>query len=330
MHKNYMTSPISFPNGKDFIFTIFDDTDVATLEYIRPIYDLLTSIDLRTTKSVWPLPCNDQSDYRGSHTLQDKDYASYVKELKTRGFEIAYHGPSMVSSDRDDTIRSLRIYHEVIGEYPRIYAPHARNRENIYWGRFRFTIPLIQSLYMYLSKEPPDYYSGHNRYSTYFWGDICRQHFNYVRNFTYDEINLLRICNRIIYRDPRKPFVNCWFISSDADNVNEFNRLLSEENQDRLERERGICIITTHFGKGFIREGKVHESTQRVLDIMSKRNGWFVPVSTVLDFIVAEYGCWDLSYKDRVLLEVKWFLHSLLRKRKALSYDKTEMEYLTA
>ncbi len=30
-----------YPDNKDFIFTIFDDTDVATTDYIKPIYDEL-------------------------------------------------------------------------------------------------------------------------------------------------------------------------------------------------------------------------------------------------------------------------------------------------
>ena len=35
------TSRIDWPDGKDFAFTIFDDTDLATLENVPPVYELL-------------------------------------------------------------------------------------------------------------------------------------------------------------------------------------------------------------------------------------------------------------------------------------------------
>ena len=61
---------------RNFAFSIFDDTDVATLEYIRPIYELLDRLGFRTTKSVWSLPYQGSSEYEGSATLDDPEYAS--------------------------------------------------------------------------------------------------------------------------------------------------------------------------------------------------------------------------------------------------------------
>ena len=43
--------PFEFPNGKRFAFTILDDTDVATLANVRPIYRLLEEVGMRTTKT---------------------------------------------------------------------------------------------------------------------------------------------------------------------------------------------------------------------------------------------------------------------------------------
>ena len=60
-----------YPGEKDFIFTIFDDTDVSTLDYIKPIYDTLYELGIRTTKTVWPLSFEGESDDTGSHTLED-------------------------------------------------------------------------------------------------------------------------------------------------------------------------------------------------------------------------------------------------------------------
>jgi len=71
-----------YPKNKNFIFTIFDDTDVATVENIRPIYDFLYDVGILTTKSVWPLHCRHHgSDFVGSHTLEDAPYADYIKQL---------------------------------------------------------------------------------------------------------------------------------------------------------------------------------------------------------------------------------------------------------
>ena len=44
-----------FPNNKKFAFTILDDTDLSTVENVGPVYRLLAELDMRTTKSVWPL-----------------------------------------------------------------------------------------------------------------------------------------------------------------------------------------------------------------------------------------------------------------------------------
>jgi hypothetical protein len=46
-----MPAGAEFPGGKCFAFTIFDDTDVATVENIRPIYLLLEDLGMRTTKT---------------------------------------------------------------------------------------------------------------------------------------------------------------------------------------------------------------------------------------------------------------------------------------
>jgi len=316
------------PKDKDFIFSIFDDTDVSTLEYIRPIYDLLTDLNMYTTKSVWPIAYKGDSDYTGSHTLEDIPYALYMKDLQERGFEIAYHGPTMVTSVRDDAIRSFDVFHDVLGRYPRIYAPHAQNRENLYWGASRLSVPLLRRLYVFMTHEAGDYYQGHIEESPFYWGDLAFRHIEYVRNFTFNEVNMNRISCMLVYKEPSKPCVNAWFSSGDADNVEEFNRFLDERNQDKLQKEHGTCILSTHFGKGFVKNGKVHRRTEALLKELSRRNGWFVPVSLALDFIKRQQEAIVISYLQRFVLEVKWFVHTLRRKKTSLTYEKTEIAYL--
>lgn len=324
---------MKYPDGKDFIFTIFDDTDVATLDYIQPIYDFLNSIQLKTTKSVWPLSCevdNKDNDYTGSHTLEDARYADYIRTLLDRGFEIGFHGASMMSSDRKNVKRSLDFYADLLGVYPATYAPHSLNRENLYWGQSRFSFRIFKYLYKAISHENKDFYQGHAEKSKFFWGDYSLKYLNYVRNFTYDEINLLNISRSIPYANHRQPYVKNWFFSCDADNVEEFNRLLNSKNQDRLERERGVCILSTHFGKGFLRNGYIHEETSRLLKEMSERNGWFVPVGTALDFLSKQRPKLEIGVMELFKLEFYWFLHSLKRRNQTMAYEKTEVPYLTA
>ena len=39
---------MTWPNGKQFAFTIIDDTDKSTVENIKPVYDYLYSHGLKT------------------------------------------------------------------------------------------------------------------------------------------------------------------------------------------------------------------------------------------------------------------------------------------
>lgn len=319
-----------FPFGKDFIFTIFDDTDVATLDYIRPIYDYLSELGIYTTKTVWPLSYDGPSDFKGSHTLQNHGYAQYILELKSRGFEIGFHGPSMVTMDRFHTKLSFDIFHQVLSSYPRIYAAHSSNRENLYWGASRFSTPVFRLLYSVITRTDRTYYQGHVENTPYFWGDLALLYIDYMRSFTYKEINLFNISKSITYQKAQSKWVKNWFITGDADNVEEFNQLLSVNNQYRLEQEHGVCIISTHLGKGFLkRNGILNENTRILLKEMSKRNGWFVPVSVVLDFIRSKQHLEiDNCPLHLFRLEMKWLLAHIRDKGKVLPYEKTELSYL--
>ena len=323
------TGRTAYPKGKDFIFTICDDTDVATLEYIRPVYDFLSDLGMLTTKTVWPLSYDGPSDYRGSHTLQDPGYAKYIVELRDRGFEIGYHGPSLVSMDRSHIQLSFDVFHDVLSSYPRMYAAHATNRENLYWGAERFSFPLFRLLYSVMTRTADAYYQGHVEGTPYFWGDLALRHIDYMRGFTYREMNLLNLSKAITYRDSRCTWVKNWFITGDADNVEEFNRLLGERDQERLEKKHGVCIISTHFGKGYVHHGGLHKRTRTLLKQLSRRNGWFVPVSTALDFLKTTYAPdKDVPHLTLLILELKWLLDLVKRRGGHLPYEKTELPYL--
>ncbi|MEP6492864.1 MAG: hypothetical protein ABJF01_09315 [bacterium] len=277
---------VTLPNGKRFAFTIMDDTDDATLENVTPIYRLLESLGMRTTKTVWSVPCEEGSaDFAMAETLDDPAYKAFVVDLHARGFEIAFHGATMESSSRERTVRALTRFGETFGAAPRVHANHSFNRENLYWGADRIDDPILRAAYRAILRLPKDFYQGHRVGSAFWWGDLCAAQIEYVRNLTFEHINLLRVNPSMPYRDARRPYGQWWFSSSDAENAVAFVDLLREANQERLESEGGVCIVATHFGKGFCTGGKVDADVERLLTRLAERPGWFVPVGELLDHL---------------------------------------------
>lgn len=273
----------SFPDDKKFAFSIFDDTDLSTVENTEPIYRLLTELGLRTTKSVWPLASVPEGKYGGC-SLQDHDYLNFVLGLRDRGFEIALHGTRNHHSSRALVEAGFAEFRRLIGRDPRIHANHCRNRDNVYWGsaRFRLLKPFYALASLFSGKRG---FEGHVAESEFFWGDLCRERLDYLRDFVFQEVNLDRVNPTMPYHDKAKPFVKYWFSSCNGADVESFCELLSEANQEKLERERGVCIVYTHFACGFVEAGHVHPRVEQLLRSLARRDGWFVPVSQVLDHL---------------------------------------------
>jgi glycosyltransferase involved in cell wall biosynthesis len=293
-----------FPDDKKFAFTIFDDTDLSTVENIEPIYRLLDKLGIRTTKSVWPLASVEGARFSGS-SLQDPEYLEFVRELQSNGFEIALHNVRNNASVREEVAGGLKEFHRLIGHYPRVHANHSNNRENIYWGAARFsTLALLYKAATVFRRGWP--FEGENESSKYFWGDLCRQHISYVRNFVFREINLDRISSSMPYADPRRPYVNAWFSSCDGADKDAFCALLSEKNQDRLEAEGGVCIVYTHLACGFVKNGRVDSEVAELLQRLASKQGWFVPVSTLLDRMHEWRGTLEIAPSEIAAMERRW------------------------
>src|SRR6516162_2691840 len=96
------SSRIQWPDDKRFAFTIFDDTDAATLENVGEIYALLTDLGLRTTKTCWPLRGDEGAGKNAGQTCDDEDYRRWLLCLQTKGFEMAWHGATWRSSRREE------------------------------------------------------------------------------------------------------------------------------------------------------------------------------------------------------------------------------------
>jgi hypothetical protein len=304
--------PISFPDGKKFAFSICDDTDLSTVENIKPVYDYLYELGLRTTKTVWVFPTNEPEVWpsRGE-TLSDSDYTAFILDLQEKGFEIASHGSRGGSTQRMEILESIEKFKEIIGRYPKVHINHYKNKDNLYWGVDRLDLLPLRILYNWVQGEEEFY--GHIPGSGYFWGDIAQAHITYVVNFSFHEINIAKVNPTMPYHDPEKPYVNYWFHTSDGGDVNAFNRLLSRENLDRLEREGGVCIVYTHFAKGFYTDSVLNATTKERLQDLASRNGWFVPVSEILDYLRQNHpGRQNLSFRQKVYLELRWTLEKIL------------------
>jgi hypothetical protein len=295
----------SYPGQKEFAFTILDDTDDSTVENVGPIYDLLHELGMRTTKTVWPVACPEGSKwYFAGETLADDAYRQFAHELARRGFELTWHGATMESSTRDRTEHALEVFLREFGFYPRIHVNHGQNRENIYWGRKRYRNPLLRGVHRLTRLRRGDF-GGEVEGSPYFWGDICRRHFGYVRGFTFHEINTLRADPALLYRLRSTPYVNCWFSTSDATDVGEFTRLVSPRAVDRLRQQRGLCILSTHLGKGFVRGGRIDPAVEEVLRYTASLPGWFVPVSEILDWFAARRPVVERPLARQLTIELR-------------------------
>lgn len=306
-----------WPDNKKFAFSIFDDTDCTTLQNAPIVYDSLRRYNIRITKSVWMFDgeIRDDNKHIIGETCQNNIYLKWVLKLKEEGHEIAYHGTSFSASKRERIIEGLETFKSLFGEYPKILTQHNDTipSESIYWGVNRVSgiNRMVYKIIMFITRKPRNIYHGESIESPFYWGDICKERIKYVRNFTYSNINTLRDCPMMPYYDPKRPFVNFWFASTEGANVNSFNACLSEENQNKLENEGGACIMYTHFGKDFVENGSLNSQFQSLIAKIADRDGWFVPVSDILDYLLDKKGNAIISNAERAILERKWLINKI-------------------
>lgn len=304
-----------WPHGKKFAFAIIDDTDVATVANVRPVYRLLEQFGLQATKTVWPMACPEGSrHFSSSETLDDPEYLAFVQDLQRRGFEIASHGATMETSTRERTLLAMERFREAFGSYPRVHANHSFNQENLYWGSERIDQPLVKWIYERANRAPRDYYGGHRENSPHWWGDLCTSRIDYVRNLTFNSLDLSRINPSMPYTDPRRPLVKWWYSAADAEDAGAFARLLSSRNQDQLEANGGFTIVATHFGKQFATNGVVDSQVRLQLEELCRRDGWFCSVGDLLDWLRLGRTRSQLPSSEWNRMQRLWLRDLLVRK----------------
>lgn len=304
-------SILPFPKGKDFAVTFVDDTDLSTIENTTPVYELLNNLNIRGTKTVWVRTQKRISAFRDKDerdtnlptnsgaTLEDEDYRDFVKDLKSKGYEIALHGIAAGNSYRSEIIDGINTFKHIFGEYPKINVFHERNRENLYAGNDKLDFWPFKLLEKITDNSD---YQGHKEGSGYFWGDIAKAKIKYMRLpfHTILEVNTLRVNPSMPFHDPQRPYVNYWFASSDGSDCQRFNRLLSDTNIKKLERENSVCLIYTHFAKGFCSKNNGrYELNREFVNVISNlgryTNAWCPTASELLDRLLA---CKNVSIRQ--------------------------------
>jgi hypothetical protein len=313
--KTFMETPlapkITWPEGKAFAFTIFDDTDFATVENVGPLYALLADCGFRTTKSCWVVRGDPAKGFGAGDTAEDPACLAWLLKLQEQGFEIGWHNATWHGLPRQEVQAALETFARHFQHYPITAANHS-DAEGIYWGDARLT-GFRAFLYNLLTRyHNSGKYHGHIEGDEYFWGDLCRKKIKYFRNFVFQDINTLNRCPFMPYHDTDRPYVNYWFASSNGARLREFNGCLAERRQDRLEAEGGACIMYTHFAMGFTERGKPAPQFERLMRRLAAKNGWFVPVATLLDYLLKIHGQHDITPLERRRLENRWLLEKLL------------------
>jgi len=291
-----------FPHGRTFAVTFVDDTDFSTRANTEPVYDFLERHGVLGTKTVWPLRATRSSSFQVEReravaglqdgaTLEEPEYRDFALSLADRGYEIALHCVASGNSPREEILKGLERFRAVFGRDPLLNAFHKTNIENLYCGRDKLDSWLLRVLERLVDGSV---YQGHIEGSPYFWGDIVRATFRYVRLpfHTLGAVNTLKHNPSMPFHDERRPYVRRWFAASDGADVARFNRLLSERNVNRLEQENGACVVYTHLAKGFVRKTSAGLQLDSgfvgtVERLAQLRTVWMPTTSVLLDWLDA-------------------------------------------
>ena len=306
---------MKWKNGKQFAFTFCDDTDFATLENVKPVYDFLDELGMRSTKLVW-LSNGDESGKNLGDTCENKDYLEWLISIQNKGFEIGLHNVSASSSNRQDIEVGLENFRSLFGSSPVIHCNHTGCLDNLYWGNLRLS-GWRRLLYNVWTRGKNSSISfGHQAIDKHFWGDICQQQIQYVRNFTCDSLDTIKFCPQMPYHDVKKPFVNFWFAATNASSPKYFRQNFTLPLVDKLIAEGGLCIAYAHFGAKYFRNGQIDEHFSHIMKYIAGKDGWFAPVSEMLDFLRnnESIDCRAISAIDRQILELKWLLGKFGKK----------------
>jgi hypothetical protein len=223
-------------------FCITDDTDAATFEQVKAVYDFLLAKGFRTTKTVWAfkpidrcgVPPVPDSALRGV-TLEDGSYLDYCRRLHEHGFEICLHGASAGNNTRQYTRQAFDFLERNIAPSD-TFICHSKNADNLYWEQKVTSLPVFRWLLKHHFRHSC---SGEVESSPFFWGDICREKINQIRLFRTRCLDTLKSSPFMPWFDPRKPYVNGWFAATKRRIID----CAAERARETLKRNYGLTVL---------------------------------------------------------------------------------------
>lgn len=280
-------------------FCITDDTDVASLDEVRTVYDFLMAIGLRATKTVWVheatelcgIPGLPSSTLRGV-TLEDEDYLSYCRDLHENGFEIALHGASAGNNTRENTAAAFEFMEAHFGG-SETFICHSKNAENPYWEEL--TAP-NRPLELLLKTYTRHKAWGHVPTSPYFWGDICLKHVKQIRLFRTRRPNTLSVNPSMPYFRAETPYVNSWFGATKR----RFADCTTSDELKRLETENGLCVLYQYMHRYADPDlgGGVDDFKKSAERLMGESRIWVDTTAVIMDRLRQIQSVFVL-YRDR-------------------------------
>jgi hypothetical protein len=268
------------------------------------MYSFLSDLGFRTTIGVWPVDLPSARNSPGE-TCENPEYRCWVQKLQARGFEPGLHCVAPGTATRQDIQRGLDRFREYFGADPVSMANHY-NGEAMYWGPARLSGYRRLAYIVATRGATRNRHFGEVEGHPSFWGDLCRERVRYCRNFVYREVNTLGVCPWMPYYDPQRPYIRAWFASTEGANSRSFLDNITKPCLERLEEEGGACIVYAHFAHGFYESGAIDSRFRRLMEWLSQRKGWFVPVGTLLAYLERQRGDRVITRKQRAALERHW------------------------
>ena len=302
---------MQWPDARRFAFTVFDDPDGQSLETSRLVYHLLRDLGFKTTIAIWTLPPSRETN-SGGETCGNPEYLEHLLDMQRAGFEIGWHCATPHTSFREETAEAFRRFRTYFGHDPYSAANHYNN-EALYWGPSRVG-GLRRTAYLAMKGfTRQGRYFGHVEGHPMFWGDLCQERIKYFRNFVFSDLNTLKRCPWMPYVDPLRPFAQQWFAGSEGAQGPSFMKAIAEQNQDQLEAEGGGSILYTHFGHGFVENGRLTPEFVRLMTRLANKGGWYVPVHTMLDYLAEQRGVYVMTDEVRTGIEWRWLGEKVFR-----------------
>jgi hypothetical protein len=276
---------VPYPDGKTYAISIEDDADGGSLERLAPVYRFLDAIGVRVTKLVWVFPAAAPSGDVGM-TLSSPEYRAFVLALKAHGHEIGLHGVSAGNDPREQIVRGVARFTEILGGPPRLNADHSKNIENLYFGKHRLNGAWFRTAYGVFDGTD---YQGEREGGLYFWGDIARDTIRHHRGWYVTALNTLAMNRSMPAPEPDKPYVRYWHAVTDARDAEAFTAQLSPDRVERLKADRGAAILYTHFAFGFYDPARrtLDERFERIMRSLAADHAlWVTTASDLLDRLI--------------------------------------------